>query len=175
MSAITHTEPISAAPLTEGAWRLDPTHSSVEFHVRHFWGLITVKGHFSAYEGTLDLSATPAVELTIEADSLDTEHVKRDTHLRSEDFFDVERHPQVRFVSDSARLDGDALHVRGWLHAGGQQIPLELDATVRELDGELEIDATTEADHRELDMTWSPLGLLRAPSKLIVRGRLVRR
>src|SRR3954453_8344721 len=126
MSTITHTDPISAASITDGTWRLDPTRSSVEFHVRHFWGLISVKGDFSAYEGTLDLSATPAVELTIEADSLDTEHVKRDTHLRSEDFFDVERHPQVRFVSDSARLDGGALHVRGQLHAGGQQIPLEL-------------------------------------------------
>jgi hypothetical protein len=51
---------------------------------------------------------------------------------------------------------------------------LELTATVREIDGELEIDASTNADHRELGMTWSPLGILRAPSTLIVRGRLVR-
>jgi hypothetical protein len=57
----------------------------------------------------------------------------------------------------------------------GRQIPLELDATVREVDGELEIEAVTEADHRELGMTWSPLGILRGPSKLVVRGRLVRR
>jgi hypothetical protein len=42
------------------------------------------------------------------------------------------------------------------------------------LDGELELEAATEADHRKLDMTWSPLGILRAPSKLIVRGRLIR-
>jgi polyisoprenoid-binding protein YceI len=81
----------------------------------------------------------------------------------------------VRFVSDSASLDGEMLHVRGQLHAAGRQIPLELDATVREVDGELEIEAVTEADHRELGMNWSPLGILRAPSKLIVRGRLVRR
>jgi hypothetical protein len=46
---------------------------------------------------------------------------------------------------------------------------------VREIDGELEIEAVTEADPRELGMSWSPLGILRAPSKLIVRGRLVRR
>src|SRR3954452_6049196 len=126
MSAITHTEPISAAPLTDGAWRLEPTRSRVEFHVRHFWGLITVKGHFSAYEGTLDLSATPAVELTIQADSLDTKHAKRDEHLRSDDFFDAERHPQIHFVSHSVRLDGEVLHVRGQLHAAGRQIPLDL-------------------------------------------------
>jgi len=164
-----------AAPITAGAWRLDPARSSVAFHVRHFYGLMTVKGEFADYEGTVDLGATPAVELTIEATSLDTKLAKRDEHLRSEDFFDVERHPQVRFVSERAELDGDKLSVRGQLHAAGWQVPLELDATVREIDGELEIEAVTEADHRELGMRWSPLGILRAPSKLIVRGRLVRR
>ena len=115
------------------------------------------------------------MELTIQAASLDTKLAKRDEHLRSGDFFDVEHHPQVRFISDSATLNGDTLRVDGQLQAGGRQIPLELDATVREIDGELEIEAVTEADHRELGMTWSPLGILRAPSKLIVRGRLVRR
>lgn len=162
------------ARLNDGAWRLDPAHSSVEFHVRHFYGLMTVKGAFADYDGTLNLGATPAVELTIQAASLDTKQGKRDKHLRSADFFDVERHPQVRFVSESASLDGATLRVRGQLHAAGRQIPLELAATVREIDGELEIEATTEADHRELGMTWSPLGILRAPSTLLVRGRLVR-
>jgi YceI-like domain len=123
----------------------------------------------------LDLGATPAVELTIQAASLDTKLAKRDEHLRSKDFFDAERHPQVRFTSDSAEFDGDTLRVRGQLHAAGRQIPLAFDAKVREIGRDLEIEAVTEADHRELGMTWSPLGILRAPSKLIVRGRLVRR
>ena len=165
----------AAALIADGAWRLDPARSSVAFHVRHFYGLMTVKGSFADYEGTLDLSSTPVVELTIEAASLDTKQKKRDEHLRSNDFFDVGRHPQVRFVSESVLLHGDTLCVRGQLHAAGRQIPLELDATVREIDGELELEAVTEADHRKLGMTWSPLGILRAPSKLIVRGRLVRR
>ena len=165
----------AAAPISDGSWRLDPARSSVAFHVRHFYGLMTVKGEFADYEGTLDLSATPAVELTIQAASLNTKQAKRDEHLRSEDFFDVNHHPQVRFISDSASLEGDTLRVRGQLHAAGRQIPLELDATVREMGGELEIEAVTDADHRELGMTWSPLGILRAPSKLIVRGHLVRR
>jgi polyisoprenoid-binding protein YceI len=163
------------ADVADVAWRLDPARSSVEFHVRHFYGLMTVKGEFADYDGTLELGATPAVELTLQAAGLDTKMSKRDEHLRSEDFFDVERHPLVRFVSDSATVEGETLRVRGELHAAGWQIPLELDATVREIDGELEIEAVTEADHRELGMTWSPLGILRAPSKLIVRGRLVRR
>ena len=177
MSTIEQTTPTTpaAARLATGAWRLDPARSSVAFHVRHFYGLMTVKGDFADYEGNLDLSATPAAELTIQAASLDTKHGKRDAHLRSKDFFDVERHPLVRFASDSAHLDGDTLHLRGQLHAAGRQIPLELEATVREIDGELEIEGVTEADHRDLAMTWSPLGILRAPSKLIVRGRLVRR
>src|SRR5215218_2848605 len=165
----------AAGRLAEGAWRLDPARSNVAFRVRHFYGLMTVKGEFADYEGTLELGATPAVELTIQAASLNTKLAKRDEHLRSGDFFDVEHHPQVRFVSDSASLDGDTLRVRGQLHAAGRRIPLELDATVREVDGELEIEAVTDADHRELGMTWSPLGILRAPSKLSVRGRLVRR
>jgi len=169
------TTPASPAQISDGAWRLDPARSSVAFHVRHFYSLMTVKGEFADYDGTLDLRATPAVELTIQAASLDTKLAKRDAHLRSSDFFDVERHPQVRFVSDSAGLDGETLHVSGQLHAAGRQIPLELDARVREVDGGLEIEAITEADHRELGMTWSPLGILRASSKLIVRGRLARR
>src|SRR3954451_24548688 len=119
-----------AARISDSDWRLDLARSSVEFHVRHFYGLMTVKGSFAEYEGSLNLAAAPAVELTIQATSLDTKHAKRDKHLRSDDFFDVERHPQVRFISDSASLDGEALRVHGELHAAGRQIPLALDATV---------------------------------------------
>jgi polyisoprenoid-binding protein YceI len=158
---------------TNGAWRLDPDRSSVEFHVRHFYGLMTVKGHFDRYHGTLELNGRPAVELVIDADSLDTKHGKRDQHLRSADFFDVANHPQVRFQSDTATLAGNTLKVSGQLHAAGRSIPLDIDAAVREVDGELEVEASALADHRKLGMTWSPLGIMRAPSKLIVRGRLV--
>ena len=157
-----------------GIWRLDPGRSSVEFHVRHFYGLMTVKGRFERYEGTLTLGPQPAVALTIDAVSLDTKMTKRDQHLRSADFFDVANHPQVRFVSETATLDGETLRVRGELHAAGQHVPLELDATVRPVDGELEVEATTDVDQRSLGMTWSPLGITRAPSTLTVRGRLVR-
>jgi polyisoprenoid-binding protein YceI len=160
--------------LATGAWRLDPARSSVEFHVRHFYGLMTVKGRFDRYRGNLDLSARPAVELTIEADSLDTKQKRRDKHLRSDDFFDVVNHPQVRFEADAASLEGDTLEATGRLHAAGKQIPLIVDATVTPVEDEFEIEATGLADQRELGMTWSPMGITRAPSKLIVRGRLVR-
>jgi polyisoprenoid-binding protein YceI len=98
MSTIAEPTALPGAPVIDGAWRLDPARSSVSFHVHHFYGVMTVAGEFADYEGTLELGATPAVELTIQAGSLDTKLAKRDAHLRSSDFFDVERHPQVRFV-----------------------------------------------------------------------------
>ena len=154
-------------------WRIDPARSSVEFRVKALWGMATVKGRFSRYHGTLHLPSQPAIELTIEADSLDTANKKRDAHLRSSDFFDADKHPYVRFVSDSATLDGERLHVRGRLHARGDSIPLELDATLRRFGDDLEIEAAAEADHRQLGMTWNPMGMIRTPSKLMVTGRLV--
>ncbi len=160
--------------LAGGAWRLDPSRSTVEFHVRHFYGLMTVKGHFDRYEGALDLAADPAVQLTIAADSLDTGNSRRDAHLRSADFFDVENHPQVLLLSESAALRDDVLTVHGRLEAAGKQVPVDLDAKVSFVEGEPEIEAVTHADHRVLGMTWSPIGILRAPSELVVRGRLIR-
>src|SRR5271166_5356800 len=143
MSTDPTTSPTPVSKLSTGTWRLDPARSSVEFHVRHFYGLMTVKGHFDRYEGTLDLGSEPAVQLTIDADSLNTKNARRDKHLRSGDFFDVEHHRQVRFVSDSAVLDGDTLKVRGQLYAAGKHVPLDLHATVRNVDDEVEIEATT--------------------------------
>jgi polyisoprenoid-binding protein YceI len=167
-------EPVSRSIVESTPWRIDPDQSSVEFHVKTFWGLMTVNGRFSRYHGTLDLSARPAIELTAEADSLDTANEKRDTHLRSADFFDAEKHPYVRFVSDSAELDGDRLHIRGRLHARSHSIPLELDATLRPIGDDLEFEAATDADHRQLGMTWNPARMIRPSSELTISARLVR-
>jgi polyisoprenoid-binding protein YceI len=136
------------------------------------WGLVTVKGHFDAYHGQLDLSADPAIELTIDAASLQTGNRKRDQHLRSDDFFDAENHPQVQFLSDAVDLQGDTLRVHGHLSAAGRSIPVELDAQVRQVDGELEIEAATTAPHRELGITSSPLQMIRAQSELYVHAYL---
>jgi len=164
---------VDALSLEQATWRIDPARSSVRFNTK-VWGIATVKGHFSRYHGMLDLSAEPAVELTIEADSLDTKNAKRDEHLRSQDFFAAEEHPYVRFVSESAALEGDRLKVRGVLHARGAEMPLAIDATVRRVGDELEVEAVTAADHHRLGMTWNRLAMIRTPSELIVKGRLVR-
>jgi polyisoprenoid-binding protein YceI len=174
MSTLTTRTHSQIQDLAAGAWRLDPTRSSIEFHVPHFWGLVTVKGHFDSYQGRLDLRADPAIELTIDAASLQTGNRKRDQHLRSAAFFDAEHHPQLRFVSDSVALEGDTLRVRGNLSARNSSIPLELDAQMRQLDGELEVEAVTTAPHRQLGMTWSPLGVIPAYSRLVVKVHLVR-
>jgi polyisoprenoid-binding protein YceI len=164
---------IDAPSIERTRWRIDPARSRVEFRTPTLWGLATVKGHFERCDGTLDLQATPSITLTIGAASIDTQNKLRDKHLRSADFFDVENHPEVRFVSDSATLDGERLKVRGRLDAAGKSMPLELEATVRRVGDELEIDASTDADHHELGMTHSTLGMIKTPSHLMVHGRLV--
>jgi polyisoprenoid-binding protein YceI len=78
-------------------WRIDPRRSTVEFRARSL-GLQTVQGRSEPYDGTLDLSTQPSIELTIEADSPTTDNARRDEHLRSARVFDSANHPQVRFV-----------------------------------------------------------------------------
>ena len=170
----TPTKPTDDVDIEKARWRIDPARSSMEFRTPTFWGLVTVKGHFERYGGTLDLRRQPAIHLTIEADSLDTQNKMRDKHLRAVEFFDAEHHPTVRFVSDAAKLEGERLTVSGQLHAGGYSKPIELEARVRRVGDELEVDTTTNVDQRELGMTHSPLFMIRTPSELVVHGRLVR-
>jgi polyisoprenoid-binding protein YceI len=167
-------DPAFPGDLAIGAWSLDPARSSVEFHVPNFWGLARVKGHFERYEGKLHLQTTPAVELTIDAGSLDTGNRQRDEHLRSSEFFDVEHNPQVRFSSETAQLEGETLAVRGTLEAAGKSLPLELRATLGVIDAEPVIEAQTTVDRRDLGMTWNSLGRVGARSTLLVKGTLVR-
>jgi polyisoprenoid-binding protein YceI len=167
-------DPPATAPIEETCWRIDPARSRVAFRTRSFWGLVTVEGEFSDYSGTLELDREPAVELTIDAASLNTGNSLRDKHLRAGDFFDVTRHPEVRFTSETAVLDGERLHVTGRLEAGGGSIRLKLEGTLRPVGDELELDASVLADHELLGMSSGLLGMIRTPSELIVQGRLVR-
>ena len=174
MSTETLIKSSDSPTIAQGRWRLDPTRSRVEFRTPTLWGLATVKGHFERYEGSLELERRPAVELTIDAASLDTNNHFRDGHLRSRAFFDAENHPEVRFVSDAATLDGERLKVRGRLYAAGKNLALELEARLRRVGHEFEVEARTYADQRKLGMSHGLLGMIGTPSELIVQGRLVR-
>lgn len=96
-------------------YALDPAHSEVTFQVRH---LITrVSGRFSSFAGTIDFSeAAPeqsSVSVTVQTASIDTNQADRDAHLRSDDFFSVERFPTMTFVSRSITAAGGHFQVSG--------------------------------------------------------------
>ncbi len=165
--------PIGDLNIAQATWRLDPARSQVEFRTRTFWGLSTVKGRFEKYAGTMDLSLEPGIVLTIEADSLDTGNKKRDDHLRSRDFFDAEKHPTVTFISESVFLTGDLLNVKGHLHAAGRSVSIDLEAKVSMVEGEPAIEAVTKVDHKRLGMSFGPLEVIRTPTTLVCKGRLV--
>jgi polyisoprenoid-binding protein YceI len=163
-----------ADAIATARWLLDPARSRLEFRVPTLWGLTRVTGSFSRYRGTLDLGARPAIELTVAGASLDTSNKRRDRHLRSAAFLDVEEHPEICFVSETAALDGERLTIQGRLHAKGTSMPLSLEATLRDLGDRLEVEAAAEADHRTLGITWNTLGLVGTPSRLTLKGVLVR-
>ena len=91
-------------------WDFDLSHSSVNFHVRHLM-VSKVHGRFSKWTGTLALDEQDLtqshLDVTIDATSIDTKDEKRDAHLRSPDFLDVEKFPTLTFKSTSITRDGD--------------------------------------------------------------------
>jgi polyisoprenoid-binding protein YceI len=155
-------------------WSVDRDETSVTFAVKTFWGLATVRGRFDRFGGSYEAGPDGTkIELTIDADSLDTGNTTRDKHLRSTDFFDVAEHPGVRFTSTRVREARDGtLHVEGDLEAAGTVVPLEFDATVERVDDALEIEATTTVDQRQLGMSSGQLGMIRQPATLHVSARL---
>ncbi|MBV8355085.1 MAG: YceI family protein [Candidatus Eremiobacteraeota bacterium] len=103
-------------------YALDPAHTTVEFIVRHLM-ITKVRGRFTAFQGHIDLppgSDVPqTIAVTIDAASIDTREDQRDAHLRSADFFDVEKYPAITF--ESTRIDGtpDEFTIHGKLTIHG--------------------------------------------------------
>ena len=125
------TAPASAptAPLPTGTWKVDPVHSSVEFHVKHL-GIATVKGQFKEFEGTLEVGPEGARAFgTVEVASVDTREPARDEHLRSADFFEAESFPQIAFRSTTIRaLDEEEFEIDADLTIHGVTRPVKLKA-----------------------------------------------
>ena len=93
-----------------GTYTIDPTHSRIGFVARH--AMVTkVRGSFNEFDGTGsfdgDNPTAAQLQLTIKAASIDTRHADRAAHLRSNDFFDMDTYPQIRFVSTAVEQTSD--------------------------------------------------------------------
>ncbi len=120
--------------MTTTTWHFDTTHSSIAFSVRHLL-VAKVRGRFQTWNGALQLDekdlTKSSVAITIDASSVDTNEAKRDAHLRSPDFFDVEHHPTVTFVSSRVEVESDErLRVTGDLTIRGVTQPVTLEVEV---------------------------------------------
>ncbi|RYD30203.1 MAG: polyisoprenoid-binding protein [Verrucomicrobiaceae bacterium] len=103
-----------ALPATAQTLKVDPVHSSIRAGVGHL-GVTTVWGRFNDFEGTIDLTAgKESVSFTVKTTSVDTAVEKRDTHLRSKDFFNVEKFATATFKSTTVKkLDDKSYEVTG--------------------------------------------------------------
>ena len=120
----------AAVTATPTAWELDVAHSNVEFAVKHMM-ISTVKGRFGDVTGTVEIpdAGQPRVEVTINVASIDTRQEQRDAHLRSADFFDVEKYPELRFVSTRVQRTDDGYKLTGDLTIRGVTKPVTLTVT----------------------------------------------
>jgi polyisoprenoid-binding protein YceI len=113
-------------------WNIDASHSTAEFSVRHLM-ITNVKGRFSKLTGSADFDpAHPdggSFEATIDAASVDTRDEKRDAHLKSADFFDVEKFPTIAFKSKKVAKNDDGYAATGDLtiHGVTKEVTLEIE------------------------------------------------
>ena len=114
--------------VTPGTWNLDPTHTEIGFSVRHL--MSKVRGKFETFEGSLvtaDDVTDSKVTVEVDLSSISTGTADRDNHLRSSDFFDVETHPKMTFVTNGVTHKSDSeFVVNGDLTIKGVTKPLEL-------------------------------------------------
>ena len=146
-------------------WDFDLTHSSINFHIRHLM-VSKVHGRFTKWNGTLELDeqdlTKSRVSVEIDPASIDTQEPKRDTHLRSADFFEVEKFPAMTFKSTKITREGDdRFKVTGDLTIRGVTHPVTLDveggAQVKDPWGGTRtgFSARTSISRKEFGLTWN--------------------
>jgi polyisoprenoid-binding protein YceI len=148
-----------------GTWEIDPSHQSFEFIARHL--MAKVRGRFPAASGAATIAEAPeesALEIEIDANSIDTKDETRDAHMRSNDFFGVEDHPTISFRSTAVRpgdgenewkVDGD-LTIKGTT----RQVTVDLEFLGGAIDpwGNQRIGfsgVVPEVDRREWGLVWN--------------------
>lgn len=156
---------VTAPTTATGTYTIDPTHSRIGFVARH--AMVTkVRGSFNEFEGSGHFDAeNPAnsrLELTIRAKSIDTRNADRDGHLRSNDFFDMEAHPEIRYVSTSVEaLDAETYRVTGDLTIKGVTRPVTVDFTYNGTAVDpygnlrLGLEGSTVVNRKDWGITWN--------------------
>jgi polyisoprenoid-binding protein YceI len=146
------------------AWTLDPAHSQVEFAVKHMM-VTTVRGQFRKFTAEVDFDeAHPeksSVVAHIDTSSIDTGQEARDAHLRSADFFDAEKNPEITFRSTRIETSGDGYKILGDLTIHGETKPVTLDAEIGGVVPNLQggrraaFGATTKISRKAWGLSWN--------------------
>ncbi|MGY6025696.1 YceI family protein [Streptomyces spinosirectus] len=161
-----------------GVWQLDAAASTVAVRHRTMWGLVTVKGAFTAVggQGEVRPDGTATGTLTLDAATLDTKNRKRDEHLRSADFFDAANHPEITFAVRDAKAGADgAVEVSGQLTVRGVSRPQTLTARLAGADADaLTLETEFAVDRAEFGLTWNQLGMIRGLTTVTAALRFVR-
>jgi polyisoprenoid-binding protein YceI len=156
---------VSAARAAD-TYAVDPAHSSVSFRIRHLFSSVT--GRFEKFEGKIVYDEKDAKKSaasgSIDTASINTNVAKRDEHLKSPDFFDVAKYPQITFettaVSDIS-ADGKSGKLNGNLTMHGVTKPVVLDATIlgmgKDPQGKerIGLHATTKLNRKDYGLTWN--------------------
>jgi len=146
-----------------GTYELDASHTSVGFTVRHL-GLSKVRGGFELRSGRVVIGEDPAdstVEAVLDAATFNTGAADRDAHVKSADFLDVERFPEISFRSTGVRQDGDGWKVDGELTVRDVTRPVTLDVDFEGSgqdpwgNGRIAFAASTEIDREAFGITWN--------------------
>lgn len=149
---------------TRTTWKIDPSHTTVEFSAKHMM-ITSVKGRFVEVEGTIiaddENLADSEVTATMKAASIDTRSDQRDGHLRSADFLDVEQFPEVTFRSTRIEGTKEEFKLTGDLTIRGTTRPITLDVTFEGAGKDpwggtrSSFSATGKFDRRDFGLTWN--------------------
>lgn len=145
-----------------GKWLLDSERSTVTLRSKSMWGLAPVKGVFHEVEGTGTISPEGEIagQISVAAGSVDTKNRKRDTHLRSDDFFLSEKYPAITFTVSSLTPASGGASVSGTLTVREQSHTMTLPATTAQLDdGAIALDVVLHVDRSDYGLTWNQMGM----------------
>ncbi len=145
-----------------GSWVLDAAKSEIGLKSKSMWGIVPVKGVFREVTGSGTVSATGVVAgtVTVAAGSVDTKNKKRDEHLRSADFFDAAKTPDITFAAEQVTPSGEGVTVAGTLTVRDRTRPVSFAARVSGFDGaQVELDGEIQVNRSDFGLTWNQLGM----------------